>query len=99
MNKNILVAYFSCTGYTKELAEKINLKVCGDLFEIEPMTPYTEEDLDWTKEYSRSTLEMKDPNNRPPVKNKVENMEQYDTIFVVFPILWGKDPTIVNTFL
>ena len=99
MNKNILVAYFSCTGYTKELAEKINLKVCGDLFEIEPMTPYTEEDLDWTKEDSRSTLEMKDPNNRPPVKNRVENMEQYDTIFVGFPIWWGKAPTIVNTFL
>lgn len=97
--KNVLVAFFSCTGYTKKLAEKINEKVKGDLFEIEPMTPYTDEDLDWTKEDSRSTLEMKDPANRPPVKNKVENMDKYDTVFVGFPIWWGKAPTIINTFL
>ena len=96
---NILVAYFSCTGYTKKLAEKINEKVQGDLFEIEPITPYTEEDLDWTKEDSRSTLEMKDPSNRPPVKNKVEDMDKYKLVFVGFPIWWGKAPTIVNTFL
>ena len=94
-----LVAYFSCSGYTKKLAERINQKVGGDLFEIEPITPYTEEDLDWTKEDSRSTLEMKDPKNRPPVKNKVENMDQYDLLFVGYPIWWGKAPTIVNTFL
>lgn len=95
----ILVAYFSCSGYTKKLAEKLNQKVGGDLFEIEPITPYTDEDLDWTKEDSRSTLEMKDPLNRPPVKNKVENMDQYDLVFVGYPIWWGKAPTIVNTFL
>ena len=99
MGKHVLVAYFSCSGYTKQLAEKINKKVCGDLFEIEPITPYTKEDLNWEDENSRSTLEMKDPANRPPVKNKVENIDQYDIIFVGFPIWWGKAPTIVNTFL
>ena len=99
MNNKVLVAYFSCTGYTKKLAEKLNMKVNGDLFEIEPITPYTKEDLDWTKEDSRSSQEMKDMNNRPPVKNKVKNMDQYSTIFVGFPIWWGKEPTIVNTFL
>ena len=99
MEKNVLVAYFSCSGFTKKLAEVLNQKVNGDLFEIEPITPYTDEDLDWTKEDSRSTLEMKDPANRPPVKNKVENMDQYELIFVGFPIWWGKAPTIVNTFL
>ena len=99
MDKNILVAYFSCSGFTKKLAEVLNQKVNGDLFEIEPITPYTDEDLDWTKDDSRSTLEMKDPANRPPVKNKVENMDQYELIFVGFPIWWGKAPTIVNTFL
>ena len=56
-------------------------------------------ELDWTKEDSRSSQEMKDMNNRPPVKNKVKNMDQYSTIFVGFPIWWGKEPTIVNTFL
>ncbi len=99
MEKNVLVAYFSCSGFTKKLAEVLNQKVNGDLFEIEPITPYTDEDLDWTKEDSRSTLEMKDPANRPPVKNKVENMDQYELVFVGFPIWWGKAPTIVNTFL
>ena len=99
MEKNVLVAYFSCSGFTKKLAEVLNQKVNGDLFEIEPITPYTDEDLDWTKEDSRSTLEMKNPANRPPVKNKVENMDQYELIFVGFPIWWGKAPTIVNTFL
>lgn len=99
MEKKVLVAYFSCTGFTKKLAERVNQKVCGDLFEIEPMTPYTKEDLNWEDENSRSTLEMKDPNNRPPVKNKVKNMNQYDIIFVGYPIWWGKAPTIINTFL
>ena len=99
MENKTLVAYFSCTGNTRKLAENLNKKVCGDLFEIEPMTPYTKEDLNWEDENSRSTLEMKDPNNRPPVKNKVENMDKYDLIFLGFPIWWGKAPTIINTFL
>ena len=99
MKNNILVAYFSCTGNTKKLAEKLNKKVLGDLFEIEPITPYTDKDLDWNDENSRSSIEMKDPTNRPPVKNRVENMDQYELIFIGYPIWWGKAPTIINTFL
>lgn len=99
MGKNVLVAYFSCSGYTKKLAEKLNKKVCGDLFEIVPEVPYSKEDLDWNDDNSRSSIEMKDISSRPAIKNKVNNMDQYDTIFIGYPIWWGKAPTIINTFL
>ena len=64
-----------------------------------PETPYTTKDLDWTNQQSRSTLEMKDPGCRPAVAGAVNNMEQYDVIFVGFPIWWGREPNVVDTFL
>lgn len=94
-----LVAYFSATGTTEHIATKLANVIGADLFEIEPSVPYTQEDLDWTNKNSRSTIEMKDPNSRPAIANKVKNMEDYDVIFVGFPIWWYVAPTIINTFL
>lgn len=98
--KSTLVAYFSVTGTTKKLAEKLAKEAGADLFEIEPSNPYTKADLDWTNENSRSTIEMKkDKSIRPAISNKVENMAQYDVIYVGFPIWWYVAPTIINSFL
>ena len=96
---NILVAYFSPTGTTKKVAEEIAQLEEADLFEIVPAQLYTAEDLDWRNTQSRSTLEMNDPNCRPEMVGKVENMAAYDMVFVGFPIWWGHEPSIVDTFL
>ena len=98
MGKN-LVAYFSASGVTKKLAERISKIVGADLHEIVPKEIYTEEDLNWMNEKSRSSIEMKNKSFRPEIANKVVNMEEYDTIYVGFPIWWYVAPTIINTFL
>ncbi|MCD7840481.1 MAG: NAD(P)H-dependent oxidoreductase [Erysipelotrichaceae bacterium] len=97
---NVLVAYFSATGTTKKVAEKLNDVVEGDLFEIVPKEKYTSDDLNWQDPKSRSSYEMKDnPSFRPAISNHIDNMDQYDTIFLGFPIWWYVAPTIINTFL
>lgn len=98
MSKN-LVAYFSCTGTTKSLAENLAKAVDGDLFEIKPKKEYTSSDLNWMDKSSRSSLEMNDKNSRPEILNKVNNMDDYDTVFLGFPIWWYVAPKIINTFL
>ena len=95
----ILVAYFSASGVTEKVAGELSKANNADLFEIQPEAPYTAADLDWTNKQSRSTLEMKDTSCRPKTVGKVENMEQYDTVFVGFPIWWGREPSVVDTFL
>lgn len=94
-----LVAYFSASGVTKRLASTLAKAVNGDLFEIVPEVPYTDADLNWMDKNSRSTLEMKDKTSRPAVASKVENMAEYGTVFVGFPIWWYTAPTIIKTFL
>ena len=94
----ILISYFSATGTTKRVAEKVAIAVNGDLFEIEPMEKYTEADLDWTNKQSRSSIEMNN-NIKPEIVNKVSNIEEYDTICLAFPIWWYKEPTIIDKFL
>lgn len=95
-----LVAYFSASGTTEKLAKTLSKISNSDLFKIEPTIPYTQEDLDWTNENSRSTIEMKkDKSSRPAIANKVENMDQYDVIYIGFPIWWYVAPKIINTFL
>lgn len=94
-----LVAYFSASGVTKKVAEALAKAGEADIFEIKPEIPYTKADLDWMNKKSRSSLEMADKSSRPGVAEKVENMDQYDVIYVGFPIWWGVAPTIVNTFL
>lgn len=96
---NILVAYFSCTGNTKAVANLIQKATGADLYEIEPAVPYTAADLDWRNENSRSSVEMKDAASRPAIGSNVENMSAYDTLYIGFPVWWDKAPTIVNTFI
>lgn len=98
-NRKTLVAYFSATGTTMEAATKLANVANADLHEIVPAVPYTPADLNWRDKKSRSTLEMEDKSSRPAIANKVENMEQYDTVFVGYPIWWYIAPTIINTFL
>ena len=94
-----LVAYFSCTGTTAKVAETLAESIGADIFEIEPAVPYTAADLDWRDNTSRSSVEMNDPHSRPAVASKRDNMADYDTVLVGFPIWWYVAPTIVNTFL
>ncbi len=94
-----LVAYFSASGVTEKVAKKLADVVNGDLFEIIPKEPYTDEDLDWTNKKSRSSMEMSDKSSRPAVATEVVNISQYDVIYLGFPIWWYIAPTIINTFL
>ena len=94
-----LVAYFSATGTTRKAAEALASAVDGDLFEIEPLERYTSADLNWRNPSSRSSLEMKDDAARPAIARTVENMGDYDLIFVGFPIWWYVEPRVIDTFL
>jgi len=94
-----LVAYFSASGVTAKVAENLADSIGADLFEIMPETIYTKADLDWKNKKSRSSIEMSNPESRPAIAEKRDNMDEYDTIFVGFPIWWYIAPTIVNTFL
>ena len=94
-----LVAYFSASGVTARAAKEMAQAVGADLYEIRPLEPYTDADLNWVDKKSRSTLEMNDPSCRPAIAEPVENMEQYDTVFVGFPVWWYVEPRIVDTFL
>ena len=95
----ILVSYFSASGVTKRVAEKIANAINGDLFEIEPTQKYTLEDLDWTNKQSRSSIEMEDKTSRPQILNKVLNITEYNTVILGFPVWWYTAPTIINTFI
>ena len=94
-----LVAYFSASGVTAKVAEKLSEAIGADLYAIEPEVPYTKADLDWMNKKSRSTIEMNNPASRPAITGKRDNMNDYDTVFVGFPIWWYVAPTIINTFL
>lgn len=97
--RNILVAYFSATGQTKKLACTIAETVGGELFEIRPVQPYTQKDLDWQVKTSRSTLEMYDKHARPAIADQRQDMDRYDLVFLGFPIWWYDAPRIISTFL
>lgn len=94
-----LVAYFSASGVTAKVAEKLSEAIGADLYAIEPEVPYTKADLDWMDKKSRSTIEMNNPASRPAIAGKRDNMNDYDTVLVGFPIWWYVAPTIINTFL
>lgn len=95
----VLVAYFSATNTTEGVAEHIANGLNADLYEIVPEEPYTDADLNYNDNNSRSTLEMDDPSARPAISGSVENMDQYDIIFIGYPIWWGDAPRIVSTFM
>lgn len=94
-----LVAYFSASGVTAKVAERLAEAISADVFEIRPAVPYTDADLDWRNKESRSSIEMNNLAFRPEVSDRRDNMDEYDTIFVGFPIWWYIAPTIINTFL
>ena len=95
----VLVAYFSASGVTARVAEKLARSISADLYEIAPEIPYTNADLNWMDKKSRSTVEMNDRSCRPAIESRVENMAQYDTVFVGFPIWWYREPSIIDTFM
>lgn len=97
--RKVLVVYFSATGNTAEVARKIADGIHADSYEIIPKKQYTEADLNWHDDNSRSMLEIKDETSRPEIDGKVENIEQYNIIFVGFPIWGGKEPAIIDTFI
>ena len=93
-----LVAYFSASGVTKKLSENLAGAIGADLFEIVPETLYTDDDLNWRDKNSRSSVEMNDHSCRPAISSKVENMAQYDVVFIGFPVWWYREPSIIDTF-
>ena len=96
--KKILVAYFSASGVTKKVAEKLAEAAGADLFEIKPEQPYTKADLNWMDKQSRSTVEMKDRNCRPAMAVKPD-VSGYEVILVGFPVWWYREPSIIDTFM
>ncbi|MBE5933875.1 MAG: flavodoxin [Lachnospiraceae bacterium] len=94
-----LVAYFSASGVTAKVANALAEAAGADLHEIKPEVPYTAADLDWMNKQSRSSVEMSDKSSRPAIKDKLDNMADYDVIYLGFPIWWYVAPTIINTFL
>ena len=94
-----LVAYFSASGVTKRYAEALAEAAGADLFEIKPKVSYTNADLNWQNRESRSSVEMRNPDSRPEIAEKLSDMDSYDTVFLGFPIWWYVAPTIINTFL
>lgn len=94
-----LVAFFSASGVTAALAQRLSRAAGADLFKIKPAVPYTSADLDWTNASSRSSVEMKNPASRPEIAEKLPSMADYDVVFLGFPIWWYVAPTIINTFL
>ena len=94
-----LVTYFSASGVTKAAAQELAGIIGADLYEIVPEQRYTDADLNWRNKQSRSSVEMNDKGSRPAIKGKVENLGQYDVVYVGFPIWWYTAPTIINTFL
>ena len=96
--KKALIVFFSASGVTKGVAERLCKAVGGDLFEIIPTKRYTAADLDWMDKNSRSTIEMKDPSCRPPMAFAVD-CAQYDVVFIGFPVWWYREPSIIDTFM
>lgn len=96
---SVLIAYFSATNNTKAVAETLSTVIDADVFEIQASDPYTEDDLNYNDDSSRTTIEMNDDSIRPEIANTVENMDAYDIVFLGYPIWWSDAPRIISTFL
>ena len=94
-----LVAYFSASGVTAKVADLLADAVGADIHEIRPKVPYTKADLNWMDKKSRSSIEMADKKIRPEIAESNVRIEEYDVVFLGFPIWWYVAPTIINTFL
>lgn len=98
-DKKILIAYFSATGTTASVAETLADITGGELYAITPADEYTPADLDWNNKQSRSSIEMSNPKNRPLLGGKTLNVNDYDVIFLGYPIWWDLAPRIINSFI
>ena len=98
-DKKILVAYYSATGTTKEVAEKIAKAAKADIYEITALKPYSNTDLNWHDSKSRTTIEQNDSSIRPEIASKDADVSKYDLIFIGYPIWWGDEPRILDTFV
>ena len=94
-----LVAYFSATGTTEQVAKELADVTGGTLYEIKPEVRYTDADLDWHDRNSRSSVEMMNKNSRPAIIKDLNDADGYDRIFIGFPVWWYTAPTIINTFI
>ena len=94
-----LVAYFSASGKTAKVAAKLAKVLDADIFEIRPTEPYTKADLNWMNKKSRSSVEMRNRSSRPRIAAVLNNFNEYDTVYVGFPIWWYREPSIIDTFL
>ena len=99
MKRRVLVSYFSASGATEGVAKSLAEAIGADIYKITPEKPYTNADLDWNNKNSRSSIEMKDYTSRPKITDMDAKIEDYDVIFVGFPVWWYIAPTIINTFL
>ena len=97
--RDVLVVYFSATGTTKGVAEKIAALTDADIFEIVPAEPYSSADLNWNDRNSRTSVETDDPSCRPEIDGEPVDLEGYSTIFIGYPIWWGDIPRIMSTFV
>ena len=98
-DNRILIAYFSATGTTARAAERLAEATGGTLYAIVPARPYTPDDLDWHDKRSRSSAEMNDPQTRPAIGGRQPDTEDYDTVFIGYPIWWNLAPRIIDTFI
>ena len=98
-NSDVLVVYFSATGTTKSVAEKIAAITGADIYEIKAAQEYTEADLDWNDDNSRTTKEQNDSAVRPEIGSEPISLEGYNTIYIGYPIWWGEEPRIMDTFV
>ena len=96
---NVLVAYFSASGVTAKVAERLAKEIGAELFEIQPEVSYTDAYLDWRNNKSRSSVEMNDRNCRPAIQSQVEDFNQYQVVFIGFPVWWYREPSIIDTFM
>ncbi len=99
VHKEVLVVYFSATGTTKDVAEKIAQIEDADLYEIVPAEPYSEADLDWNDSGSRSTKEQNDSSSRPQIGSAAVSLDGYKKVYIGYPIWWGEEPRILDTFV
>ena len=97
--KKALIAYFSASGTTADVAKRLATAANADIYEIKPAKPYTSADLNWMDKNSRSSLEMKDKSSRPALNDRDAQIENYDLIFIGYPVWWYTAPTIINSFL
>ena len=94
-----LVVYFSATGTTKGVAQRLAGAIGADTFEIVPARPYTEADLNWRNQQSRSSVEMADRKSRPAIANAAPELAKYTAVYIGFPIWWYREPSIIDTFV